>query len=303
MIGAYLGMILNVDLSTGTIADEALDEKLVREFLGGAGLGARILFGRQKAGVDSLGPENALGFVTGAFTGTPVPYSGRWQVVGKSPLTQTWGDANCGGDFGPNLKFGGYGHIFFSGISERPAYLFVDDGKPERRSAEASEFPGRQEGESSPAPGSGLASRLHLYQVNHVAVSDRAGRLVSEGAFPVHKHADAGDHLPVGFEDFGPDGGKSRHQVSEALSDRQAGHLDGGLVVGECPQAVYVSPYRHAVSPGDEVGAGLVERVWIHDGSVSQRGAPHRHRRQRPARCQRALRRGSASKIGERTWP
>ena len=62
--------ILWVDLSTKEIREEALDEKIYRDYLGGYGLGARILFDRQKPGVDPLGPDNILGFVTGLLTGT-----------------------------------------------------------------------------------------------------------------------------------------------------------------------------------------------------------------------------------------
>ena len=55
--------------------------------------------------------------------------------MAKSPLTLGWGDANAGGSFGPDLKFAGYDGILFTGISEKPAYLFIDNGKPELRDA------------------------------------------------------------------------------------------------------------------------------------------------------------------------
>ena len=73
MISGYMGKLLFVDLSSGKISEEELDEKMARQYLGGYGLGARIIYSRQKAGVDPLGPENTLGFVTGPFTGTAVP--------------------------------------------------------------------------------------------------------------------------------------------------------------------------------------------------------------------------------------
>jgi len=74
-----------------------LDEKMGREFLGGYGLGAKILFDRQKAGVDPLGPDAILGMVTGVLTGTDAMGGSRYVMVGKSPLTGGWGDANSGG--------------------------------------------------------------------------------------------------------------------------------------------------------------------------------------------------------------
>ncbi len=95
--GGYIGKILHVDLSQGKIDEEVLDEKLYRDFIGGYGLGTRILYSRQKAGVDPLGPDNRLGFVTGPLTGTPALTGTRYCIVGKSPLTETWGDSNSGG--------------------------------------------------------------------------------------------------------------------------------------------------------------------------------------------------------------
>ncbi|MQY67480.1 MAG: aldehyde ferredoxin oxidoreductase, partial [Dehalococcoidia bacterium] len=131
----YTGKMLWVDLSRAKLEDEALDEGLCRQFIGGYGLGARVLFRRQKAGVDPLGPDNILGFTTGMLTGTPSISASRYIVVGKSPLTGGWGDANSGGNFGPYLKFAGYDNIFFSGIAEKLVYLFIDNGKAELRDA------------------------------------------------------------------------------------------------------------------------------------------------------------------------
>jgi len=130
-----MGKVLFVDLSKGELKDEALDEQLCRDFIGGYGIGARIIYSRQKGGVDALGPENILGFMTGPLTGTPATMGSRYAVVGKSPLTGGWGDASSGGDFAPYLKFAGYDGVFFTGISEKPVYLFIDDGKAEIRDA------------------------------------------------------------------------------------------------------------------------------------------------------------------------
>ena len=123
MAGGYTGKILWVDLTKGTLKDEALDEKLCREFIGGYGIGSRLIYSRMKAGVDPLGPDNILGVMTGPFTGTQAICGSRFQVVCKSPLTGGWGDGNCGGDFGPYLKFAGYDGVFFTGASSKPVYL------------------------------------------------------------------------------------------------------------------------------------------------------------------------------------
>jgi aldehyde:ferredoxin oxidoreductase len=135
MARGFVGKMLWVDLSRSELKDEVLEEKLGRDYLGGYGLGARILFSRQKAGVDPLGPDNILGFITGVLTGTAALGGSRFVVVGKSPLTGGWGDANSGGDFGPHLKFAGYDAVFFSGIAEKPVYLYIDNGKAEVRDA------------------------------------------------------------------------------------------------------------------------------------------------------------------------
>jgi aldehyde:ferredoxin oxidoreductase len=131
----YMGKILKVDLSKGEFRDDELDERLGRQFLGGYGIGARIIFSEQAAGVDPLGPDNILGFLTGPLTGTQAISGTRYTVAGKSPLTGGWGDANSGGYFGAYLKFSGYDAIFFTGISEKPVYLFIDNGKAELKDA------------------------------------------------------------------------------------------------------------------------------------------------------------------------
>ncbi len=135
MVGGYMGKVLFVNLSIGKFEDKILDEKTCRHFIGGYGLGARILYNDQKAGVDPLGPENILGLITGPLTGTPAPSGARYVVVGKSPLTGTWGDANSGGEFGPYLKFAGYDGVFFTDISAKPVYLLINNGKAELRDA------------------------------------------------------------------------------------------------------------------------------------------------------------------------
>jgi aldehyde:ferredoxin oxidoreductase len=131
----YMGKILWVDLSRKELKDEVLDEMFCRKFIGGYGFGVRLLFNHQRAKVDPLGAENILGIAAGPFTGTPVLGGSRYTVLAKSPLTGCWGDANSGGFFGPHLKFAGYDGVFFIGISEKPAYVFINNGKAELRDA------------------------------------------------------------------------------------------------------------------------------------------------------------------------
>lgn len=81
------------------------------------------MYQRIPAGADPLGPGNILGFVSGILTASGSLFTGRWMVVGKSPLTGTWWDANCGGNLAPGIKGCGVDGIFFTGLSERPVYL------------------------------------------------------------------------------------------------------------------------------------------------------------------------------------
>jgi len=135
MAGGYTGKIGFVDLTNGEIKIEVLNEDLARQFIGGQGLGARILFERQKKGADPLGPESLLGFTTGPLTGTKTPTGGRYMAVCKSPLTGGWGDANAGGYFGSELKAAGWDAIFVSGMASSPRYLMIADDRIELKDA------------------------------------------------------------------------------------------------------------------------------------------------------------------------
>ncbi len=126
-----MGKILRVDLSSGSISDEDLPPKLAEKYIGGAGLGTYYLMSETQKGVDPLGPDNPLVFMTGPLTGTVSPSAARYSIVTKSPLTESWGHANSGGSFGPALKKSGYDGIIFRGCSSVPRYLSIQDGKVE----------------------------------------------------------------------------------------------------------------------------------------------------------------------------
>jgi aldehyde:ferredoxin oxidoreductase len=134
MTKGYNGKVLFVNLSTGSTEEEAIPEKVYRDFIGGQGLGVKILYERMKPKVDPLGPDNLLGFIIGPLTGTGI-HGARFQIVAKSPITGGWGDANSGGSFAPILKAAGYDGVFFSGISAKPVYVFLDEGKVEIKDA------------------------------------------------------------------------------------------------------------------------------------------------------------------------
>lgn len=130
-----MGKILRVDLSSGKITEEFPDEKVLKDFLGGAGLATWYLINETENGIDPLGPENKLIFMTGPLTGTPSPSTGRYSVVAKSPLTGGWGQANSAGFWGVDFKRSGFDGIIFEGISSKPVYLFTENGKAELKDA------------------------------------------------------------------------------------------------------------------------------------------------------------------------
>ncbi|MFO7852950.1 MAG: aldehyde ferredoxin oxidoreductase family protein [Bacteroidota bacterium] len=133
----YYGKLLEVNLSTGKIEKTRIPDSDIQNFLGGRGLGAKILYDRLKPGTDPLSPENILMFLTGPFVGYPIPSSSRTCVVTKSPRTSpvekiyehssTLSYANMGGFFGPELKFAGYDGLLVSGKSDKPVYILIED--------------------------------------------------------------------------------------------------------------------------------------------------------------------------------
>jgi aldehyde:ferredoxin oxidoreductase len=127
-----MGKILNINLTSGKIEEEPLGEALCRDYIGGYGMAARLLYDRIPVGSNPLGPSNILGLFTGPLTGTPAVIGSRFVVTAKSPKTAGgWGDANCGGYFGPHLKFAGFDGVLFSGIARKPVYLFINEGEAE----------------------------------------------------------------------------------------------------------------------------------------------------------------------------
>jgi aldehyde:ferredoxin oxidoreductase len=129
-MNGYMGKLLYVDLSQGRLWDEPLPEDHARQFVGGSGLAARIIFDMVSADTDPLGPKNPLVFMTGPFVGTAVPSSGRYSVCALSPLTRIWGEGNSGGFFGPELRFAGYDGVVITGCSDKPVWLSIVEGKP-----------------------------------------------------------------------------------------------------------------------------------------------------------------------------
>lgn len=134
-MNSYAGNLLIVNLTTGDIHAEPLNETYAAQYIGGAGLAARYLYDAIDANTDPLGPDNPLIFMTGPLAATAAPSAGRFVVCARSPLTGLYGEANAGNFFGPDLKLAGYDGIILRGKSPTPVYLLIRDGKVELRDA------------------------------------------------------------------------------------------------------------------------------------------------------------------------
>lgn len=132
----YMGMILRVNLSERKVKKEELDLNIAQKYLGSRGLGVKILMDEVDPKVDPLSPDNKLIIATGALTGAPVPTSGRYMVITKSPLTGGIAIANSGGKWGASLKATGHDLIIFEGKADKPVYLCIEDDKVEIRDAD-----------------------------------------------------------------------------------------------------------------------------------------------------------------------
>ena len=147
--GGYTGRVLNVDLTGRSWHVTDLDPELARGFIGGRGLGVRMLYDMTSAGTDPLSPESPLIFATGPLTGTKAPTSGRFSLTGRSPLTGTVLDTNCGGAFGARLKGAGFDALVVTGSADELLTLEIDaEGV---RFESAADLAGREIGEVTAA--------------------------------------------------------------------------------------------------------------------------------------------------------
>jgi len=123
----YIGKILRVNLTSEKTKEENVGEDLLRKFIGGVGLAAKIIYDEVNPAISPFDPENKLVFMTGPLTGTLIPCTGRYVVCAKSPLTDAWGEAHSSGFWARELKRAGYDGIVIEGKSEKPSLLVIDD--------------------------------------------------------------------------------------------------------------------------------------------------------------------------------
>ena len=135
MSNGLAGTTIRINLSTGEIKKHPTDEKLMREWFGGRGAIAKILYDEVPRDADPYGPENLFIMTAGPMSGALIPAGAKISFGSVSPLTNGHGDSNMGGHLGPALKSAGYDMVIFSGISPKPIYLYIDDDIVELRDA------------------------------------------------------------------------------------------------------------------------------------------------------------------------
>jgi aldehyde:ferredoxin oxidoreductase len=128
MLGGYANKIARIDLATGNIKYEEINEEIAREYVGGRGMGVKFLFDNGPE-VEPFSPDNILCAMVGPLTGTATRLSGRLCMVTKSPLTGTCTDSHMGGWTGAKLKWAGFDGLVFKGKAEQPTYAYVENGE------------------------------------------------------------------------------------------------------------------------------------------------------------------------------
>jgi len=229
MAKGYNGKILIVNLTSGKVEEEHLEEKLYRDFVGGVGLGVRLLYQRQIERADPLGEQNILGFMPGLLGGTNVPGASRMTIVAKSPLTGTWGDASMGGFIGHELKCAGYDGILVLGIAPNPVYLLIYRGKAELRDA------------------------THLWGKDTIETEEIL-------------HDEIGDHR-LKIISIGPSG-ESKSLISAIITERgsgAAGRSGLGAVMGSKLLKAIAVRGEHTVPVADSAGIQRLRQKFIKD--------------------------------------
>lgn len=131
----YMGKILDVDLTSGTIGTYELSDRDRERFIGGRFISTKILWDELKPGIDPLSADNILIVMTSPLTGTGAPSTSRYDISSKSPQTGAIGHSNSGGNFGIHLKRAGWDGVIVRGKAKGPVYLDVNEDKVEIKDA------------------------------------------------------------------------------------------------------------------------------------------------------------------------
>ncbi|WP_442596087.1 aldehyde ferredoxin oxidoreductase family protein [Neobacillus sp. D3-1R] len=133
-LGGFKNKEVLVDLTSGSVDYRPVNEEYAKKFIGGRGLGVKYVLDNGPE-VEPLSEDNILCIMTGPVTGSRSSMSGRLCVVTKSPLTGTVTDSHMGGWTAARLKWAGIDNIIFKGKSDKPVYLYIENGQAELRDA------------------------------------------------------------------------------------------------------------------------------------------------------------------------
>ncbi|MBV1758369.1 MAG: aldehyde ferredoxin oxidoreductase family protein [Dethiosulfatibacter sp.] len=132
----YFSRFIEIDLSARTINILTIDESILKDYLGGAGLSAKFIYDKVSVGADPLGKDNILCFSVGTFAGTGLPTACRVEASAKSPLTGLIGTSNSGNYWGAELVYAGFNGVIIRGKAKEPTYISIINDQVKILSAE-----------------------------------------------------------------------------------------------------------------------------------------------------------------------
>ena len=179
-LGGFKNNEVVVDLTNGTVEYRGINEENVRKYIGGRGLGVKYVLDNGPE-VEPLSEDNILCIMTGPVTGSRSSMSGRLAVVTKSPLTGTVTDSHMGGWTAARLKWAGVDNVIIKGKSDRPVYLYIEDGKAELRDASA------EWGTSTRATVKAMKDRYGAEDLSVMAIGQAGENLVRYASF-INEH-------------------------------------------------------------------------------------------------------------------
>lgn len=135
MLYGYKGKLLHIDLTKEATKTIPLSEAILKKYIGGRGLGAKLYWDLIPPGIDPLSPQNVLMVLSGPVGGALVPGSGKHVIVTKSPASGGWLDTYSSGRMTPEMKFAGYDGLVITGRASRPVFIFIEDERVEIRDA------------------------------------------------------------------------------------------------------------------------------------------------------------------------
>ncbi len=124
-MSAWSTKLLHIDLTNKRYSTTELSKEILRMFIGGRGLTAKLLWDLNPPGIDPFHPDNIVVLATGPLTGYPLPSSGKMVIASKSPLTRGYGDGNIGTRAAVELRRTGYQAVVIKGKAEKPTLLKI----------------------------------------------------------------------------------------------------------------------------------------------------------------------------------